>query len=254
MWDLSSLNRDQTRIPCIGKWIFNHWTTRKVPRVEDIIYRSVKIHYLDRHFFIWLKSRNPHIRSITRKKFFFIVLLATAWNNSAKTPAMKKATLTMSRHLSPCHCALCLGIFHPPGSNCLSRASILCGKSEASLASFTGHTRCMNRYRLWGVENGCSKPFLFLGNYTPTSYMQTSGSLGVVPGLAALASLRHESEMQIPRLHPRPPESDIPLQGSEIHVLTDSLGNSAATTMGSPPPSLISGTPDQEWNTDPAFA
>ena len=32
MWDLSSLTRDWTHIPCIAKWILNHWTTRKVPK------------------------------------------------------------------------------------------------------------------------------------------------------------------------------------------------------------------------------
>ena len=31
MWDLSSLTRDQTLVPCIGKRILNHWTTREVP-------------------------------------------------------------------------------------------------------------------------------------------------------------------------------------------------------------------------------
>ena len=33
MWDLSSasLTRDQTHIPCTGRWILNHWTTREVP-------------------------------------------------------------------------------------------------------------------------------------------------------------------------------------------------------------------------------
>ena len=31
VWDLSSLTRDQTHIPCIGRWIPNHWTTRLVP-------------------------------------------------------------------------------------------------------------------------------------------------------------------------------------------------------------------------------
>ena len=30
MWDLSSLTRDRTRVPCIGKQILN-WTTREVP-------------------------------------------------------------------------------------------------------------------------------------------------------------------------------------------------------------------------------
>ena len=31
MWDLSSLTRDQTFIPCVGRWSLNHWTTREVP-------------------------------------------------------------------------------------------------------------------------------------------------------------------------------------------------------------------------------
>ena len=31
MWDLSSPTRDRTRIPCIGRQILNHWTTREVP-------------------------------------------------------------------------------------------------------------------------------------------------------------------------------------------------------------------------------
>ena len=30
MWDVSSLTRDTTRVPCIGRWILNHWTTREV--------------------------------------------------------------------------------------------------------------------------------------------------------------------------------------------------------------------------------
>ena len=27
----SSQTRDQTRVPCMGRWILNHWTTREVP-------------------------------------------------------------------------------------------------------------------------------------------------------------------------------------------------------------------------------
>ena len=30
MWDLSPLTRDQTYIPCIGRQILKHWTTREV--------------------------------------------------------------------------------------------------------------------------------------------------------------------------------------------------------------------------------
>ena len=31
MWDLSSLTRDWTHIPCITRWILYHWATREVP-------------------------------------------------------------------------------------------------------------------------------------------------------------------------------------------------------------------------------
>ena len=31
IWDLSSLTRDETHVPCVGRWILSHWTTREVP-------------------------------------------------------------------------------------------------------------------------------------------------------------------------------------------------------------------------------
>ena len=31
MWDLSSLTRDGTCVPCIGRQILNHWATREAP-------------------------------------------------------------------------------------------------------------------------------------------------------------------------------------------------------------------------------
>ena len=34
LWHVgSSLTRDQTPVPCIGRWILNHWTIRTVPEV-----------------------------------------------------------------------------------------------------------------------------------------------------------------------------------------------------------------------------
>ena len=30
MWELISLTRDQIHLPCIGRWILNHWATREV--------------------------------------------------------------------------------------------------------------------------------------------------------------------------------------------------------------------------------
>ena len=35
MWDLSSLPRDWTHIPCIARWVLNHWSPREVPRCSS---------------------------------------------------------------------------------------------------------------------------------------------------------------------------------------------------------------------------
>ena len=33
VWALGSLTRDQTCVPCVGRWILNHWTTKEVPEL-----------------------------------------------------------------------------------------------------------------------------------------------------------------------------------------------------------------------------
>ena len=36
-WDISSLTRDQTLTLCIGRWSLNHWITREVPALINLI-------------------------------------------------------------------------------------------------------------------------------------------------------------------------------------------------------------------------
>ena len=45
MWDLSSTTRNQTHIPCFGKWSLNRWTTIEVPK-PDALYISVEFFFL----------------------------------------------------------------------------------------------------------------------------------------------------------------------------------------------------------------
>ena len=45
MWDLSSLTRDWTYVPCISKWILNHWITREV-WVSGLMFKLV-IHFVN---------------------------------------------------------------------------------------------------------------------------------------------------------------------------------------------------------------
>ena len=40
MWDFSSLTRNQTRGPGIGRQILNHWTTGEVPNLSDCCIRK----------------------------------------------------------------------------------------------------------------------------------------------------------------------------------------------------------------------
>ena len=48
MWDLSSPARDQTHVPCIGRRIFSHWTTREVPELclfaRGLLFISLKLY------------------------------------------------------------------------------------------------------------------------------------------------------------------------------------------------------------------
>ena len=40
MQDFNSQTGDKTHVPCIAKWILNHWTTREVP--QDIFLSGKK--------------------------------------------------------------------------------------------------------------------------------------------------------------------------------------------------------------------
>ena len=40
MWDIGSQTRDGTHVPCIGKQILNHRTTREVPYIRDLCHIS----------------------------------------------------------------------------------------------------------------------------------------------------------------------------------------------------------------------
>ena len=44
MWDLSSLTKDQTCIPCIERQILNHWVTRQIP--HHFFYRNFPQAYI----------------------------------------------------------------------------------------------------------------------------------------------------------------------------------------------------------------
>ena len=54
MWDLNSLTRAQTCIPCIGRLILNHWTTREVPNLNFLNEADNFFIYFIVIFFIFL--------------------------------------------------------------------------------------------------------------------------------------------------------------------------------------------------------
>ena len=44
MWDLSSPTRDRTHVPCIGRQILDHWTTREVPILFVLLREDFQVH------------------------------------------------------------------------------------------------------------------------------------------------------------------------------------------------------------------
>ena len=57
MCDLNSLTRYLTYSPCIGRWILNNWTTRKVP---SLFFLNIQNIYIWTHAF----SRRIHIKML----------------------------------------------------------------------------------------------------------------------------------------------------------------------------------------------
>ena len=55
MWHLSSLTRDRTHVPCIGRRILNHWTTRKSLVIKKILslFHMVYISEPILHLTVW---------------------------------------------------------------------------------------------------------------------------------------------------------------------------------------------------------
>ena len=52
MWDVSTMTRNQTYIPCIGRRILNHWTTRK--SLSQFFCKSLGWKHLGICFYHWL--------------------------------------------------------------------------------------------------------------------------------------------------------------------------------------------------------
>ena len=41
-WDLSSLTRDQTHVPCIGRWILSHWNNFFIQRKTRALFKQAR--------------------------------------------------------------------------------------------------------------------------------------------------------------------------------------------------------------------
>ena len=57
MWDLSSQVRDHTRVPCIERWILNHWIFREAPNLALSVLRCYLLLRWVLHKTAWAESR-----------------------------------------------------------------------------------------------------------------------------------------------------------------------------------------------------
>ena len=82
MWDLSSLTRDWTHVPCIGRWILNHWTTREVPIIGHFGPFLPVLLPISRRRVTHPPNQGPHLASVTSGSTSIIPLLACILSDS----------------------------------------------------------------------------------------------------------------------------------------------------------------------------
>ena len=76
MWDLSSLTRDRTHTPCIGRQSLNHWTTREVHKIQDycvlslflLCIDSIRIYSVSTMLAPWKKSYDKPRQHIKKER------------------------------------------------------------------------------------------------------------------------------------------------------------------------------------------
>ena len=90
MWGLSSLTRDWTDTPCIGRWILNHWTTREVPMRENFDCTRCREWVSSSHGVCSMGWHNSSLETIS--SFFSQLCLSGSFT---------QASLSCSRHT--CH-------------------------------------------------------------------------------------------------------------------------------------------------------
>ena len=72
MWDLNSPTRDQTRVPCIARWVLNHWTIREVPGSSLLTKSFPMVQSWLGRLLSWTHSLWSHLEKLT-------MLLSNHW-------------------------------------------------------------------------------------------------------------------------------------------------------------------------------
>ena len=105
MWDLSSPTRDSTLIPCIGRWILNHWTPRKSLTDCWMAFSLAELH------FIFLHQKKTYITSAPRINFDGFYQIITCYTASV-------SYILFSLLVNPL-------VMHTGGSTCLKNCPLI---------------------------------------------------------------------------------------------------------------------------------
>ena len=81
MWDLSSQTRVQTCVPCLGRQILNHWTTREVPWIEFLIWREDLFFLLSRSG----RKSDRRRRRTEERRLRFVLISSDQSQRSSRT-------------------------------------------------------------------------------------------------------------------------------------------------------------------------
>ena len=147
MWDLSPLSRDQTHVPCIGRQILNHWTTREAWHHMKYLPKVTKLQSDRTEFNLTLLYYTPgasqrvlsSVQSLIR-----VWLFATPWTaahqaslsitNSWSLLKLITIELVMSSNYLILPFSSCLQSFPTSGSFPMNQFLISGGQSIGALA------------------------------------------------------------------------------------------------------------------------
>ena len=145
MWDLSSPIRNWTRVPCVGRWIPNHYTTKEVAFLSFISLFLLPLPFL---LFSSLISLSHSLPSFFLHLFLRNIMILLYRRRNTRTQVLKQKSQSVARtnHL-PGEWGH-FGLFSPSSCPLTTPTQVYSGKMKAEVLLVVA-VQSLSHVRLW---------------------------------------------------------------------------------------------------------